>query len=718
MQSIAFGFLTLLALSQATSSPVEKVVVLLKDLQTKAQADGKAEQQVYDKYACWCEKTSKRKAEAIEQAQLDLRSLGQQILKYKALVAVRTAEIAKLEKEITANKKQQAAATTVRSNENAAYQAEAAETKEALAALQMATQLIVTGAGGSALLQDSASLGVARNAVGHVLEAMPGSAGMMAEKLALLAEFAEGGGASKADHKQKYAPQSATIQGILKDMYETFANDLESNTNTEATRNREFENYIAIKAEELAEMEAVKAKKEGELSDAEASLAEATQAYDDTEAQKKADIEFFDTTKEACAAKHEDWVIRDDLRTEELKGIGEALEILTSDDARALFGKSIQAGQGTNQAANSFLQMTMKKAVDVTSAPMLAYAKLKEQATKAHSFRLAELAVNVRMAKAGHFDAVIKAIDEMISTIKDENQADIEKRDQCKDEYKNTDSVIAQTKWLIEKNEARIAKLQDLIDKHTKAKEETIALIGETEEHIQSLKDQRQEENQAFLAAKADDESAIELLESAKEALGAFYEKNTGGVGEIQGSVKLLQKKQPEFEVSKDQAPDADFSGKDSRKGESKGIVSILTMIIEDAHQEIKNGQVAEASAQTEFEKQLKAAETLLADLILKKNNLETEIARLGDEKSAENETMESNKADLKDEVDYRGKITPDCDWIIGAFTKRAQARTAETEGLEAAKVHLVSSFVQTTQKKPAFDDASFAKIKFLGISK
>merc|ERR1719313_2356436 len=101
---------------------------------------------------------------------------------------------------------------------------------------------------------------------------MPGTGGMMAEKIALLGEFAEG------SSKGKYAPQSATIQGILKDMYETFATDLESATNTEATRNREYETFIAIKAEELAELEATKAKKEEEKADAEANLAETTQA--------------------------------------------------------------------------------------------------------------------------------------------------------------------------------------------------------------------------------------------------------------------------------------------------------------------------------------------------------------------------------------------------------------------------------------------------------
>ena len=43
-------------------NPVTKVVELIQELKAKIEADGKAEQKVYDKFACWCEKTTARKA--------------------------------------------------------------------------------------------------------------------------------------------------------------------------------------------------------------------------------------------------------------------------------------------------------------------------------------------------------------------------------------------------------------------------------------------------------------------------------------------------------------------------------------------------------------------------------------------------------------------------------------------------------------------------------
>merc|ERR1719218_129455 len=91
---VLLGLTTAVATKSDEGSPVERIVKLLTTLKVKTVGDGKAEQQIYDKYACWCETTSKRKASDIEQAEDDLRSLGQTILKLKGTIATRTAEIA------------------------------------------------------------------------------------------------------------------------------------------------------------------------------------------------------------------------------------------------------------------------------------------------------------------------------------------------------------------------------------------------------------------------------------------------------------------------------------------------------------------------------------------------------------------------------------------------------------------------------------------------
>merc|ERR1719506_1811841 len=316
--------------------------------------------------------------------------------------------------------------------------------------------------------------------------------------------------------KAGYAPQSATIQGMLGDMYLTFSNNLESSTLDEANQNADFEKMYASLEKENNKMKKTRARKETEKAEAEAMLADTTKAYDDTEKQMKADTEFFDQTKAACESKHEEWTVRKELRDAELDGINKALEILTSDEARELFAKSIKPG------VEIFLQIGSTPALiqDSANAPAArVYGALRAQVKKTHSIRLAALAVQVRTSKAGHFDEVIKAIDEKIK---------------------------------------------------------------ETKTYMKDITDERKEENEAYLQAKKDDEDAKALLEKAKDTFTKYYKESGVKMGPIQGSVKGLLQEEPEFERSADDAPDATFSKKGNNKVAGKGIVSLFDYIIED----------------------------------------------------------------------------------------------------------------------------------------
>merc|ERR1711988_824414 len=150
-----------------------------------------------------------------------------------------------------------------------------------------------------------------KQAVKSVLDSLPSKIGLPPAKMALLSEFV----AAKAG----YAPQSATIQGMLGDMYLTFANNLESSTLEEANQNHDFEQTYAGLEKSNNKLKEERARKEAEKAEAEAMLADTTKPYDDTEKQMKADTEFFDQTKAACESKHEEWEIRKKMRDQELE---------------------------------------------------------------------------------------------------------------------------------------------------------------------------------------------------------------------------------------------------------------------------------------------------------------------------------------------------------------------------------------------------------------
>jgi len=704
---------TAVASSQGTGSPVEQVVQLLTELKSNLEMDEKVEQQVYDKFACWCEKTTARKAAAIEDAQAEMRRLGQKMLRLKGKIATLAAEIEELTADIKANKEAQAEATALREKENAEWKAETDETKEALTALEQAITVLKDATVGAALLQEGTQ---ARTAVRRVIETLPSHAVLKPQQEALLSEFASSHGNSK------YTPQSLTIQGMLRDMYENFARDIQEATNTEATKNRNYEEFMEEKAKELADLEALKAEKEADKAKAEEDLADATQEYDDTEAQKKADIEFFDETKKSCKEKHDAWVERSSLRMEEIAGVEKAIEILSSDKARELFESSIKAGKEV-RADDSYdtgtITSLLQESESNSAGAAPAYHMLRDAARRSHSLRLAALAVRVQGTKVGHFDEVLAAIDEMIKTLKQEDLDDIAKRDQCKEQYKDIASVIGEVTWLIEKNEAKIDKLLKTIEDLEAEKAKTIEEIAAVDKHMEEITAERKAENAEFKKSKEDDQKVIALLAEARTALRKYYKKNDIEMGKIQAGVKdvTLAQEEPEFAISEDQAPEAVFSNKGKRKNESKDIVSIMTMLIEDVADEIKNSMKAEEEAQLAYEAQMDTATKLREKLVTKKVNLEVQIAKKGEELEAEEADKKKNESDLKDEEDYKASIKPDCDWMLKAFAGRAEKRAAELEGLTGAKEYLVGAKPSLLERR-AFDDNRLSGLKFLALQK
>merc|ERR1719335_1695962 len=122
----------------ASASPVLKVLKLLNELKARIEGDGKAEQQSYDKNACWCEDTLARKAKDISDAKVKIEELQTLIVKLEGETATHGAEIAQLNKDIASNKASQKEATEARDKQNAEYTTVKTEAEQSMGALEAA----------------------------------------------------------------------------------------------------------------------------------------------------------------------------------------------------------------------------------------------------------------------------------------------------------------------------------------------------------------------------------------------------------------------------------------------------------------------------------------------------------------------------------------------------------------------------------------------------
>lgn len=646
-------------------NPVTRVVGLLKDLQSRIEKDGAGEQSAYDKYACWCEETSGKSAATISSLRDLLKTTGNTILRLKGSIATLSSEIQGLAEDIKKNEDQQAELTSVREKENAAFLAEKLEMEQAIAALEKA--IAVLGDATSASFMQTSKW---TSSLSEVISKL--------SKTSLVIKYNDRQFAALQELSGKrlgssYAPQSATIQGMLSDMYHTFTNNLQTSTAEEAKAHRNYEDLIATYQEELAKLQETLVKKEAAKTEDEIQLADATQTFADSEDQLKAEISLFDTTKESCAEKTEDWSKRSSLRKMELDGVKKALEVLTSDEAKELFAKSIKPGF-SGGGASSFIQVA--SLTDTATGDQKALTVLEKRAEESHSFRLAALAADIRMQDHGHFDAVIKSIDDLLAQLDEEEKEDIAKVDSCKEEYKDLTSSKNDLDWKIENNKAKVQKHEKAITQKTEAKEVTIESIEDADKQLADMLKERKEGNDAYKKAKDDDEKAIALLRKANQALAKYYE------------TALLQQ------------PDLKLSDKDSAKNQNQGVVSLIDMIITDLTQELAEGKAAEKAAQLAYEKMKESIEDQKAKLEKKKINLEGQIAEEGTSKTAEEDLQKENEDDLDNTKKTEADLKKTCDDAIRLQPERRKKRKIEADGLNQAKEFLAGmssdAFLQT----------------------
>merc|ERR1719378_1413673 len=305
----------------------------------------------------------------------------------------------------------------------------------------------------------------------------------------------------------------------------------------------------------------------------------------------------------------------------------------------------------------------------------------------------------------------------MISELEKEQKDDFDHKDWCKEETFKNEQEALRYEYKIEKLNGKLAKFHAEVEELEATRAQTIKEIANVRDEIEKMEDKRKEEHEVFQGKKADDEGASQLLAAAIESLSAFYKNNDTGMGEVQGSINFLQKREPVFEVSADQAPDATFSSAGKSTGASKGIISTLTMIKEDLDDEIANGIKQDVETQTLFEEQMTSAKNLEQDLLNKKTDLEEAISAANDEIDAHNEEKADRQADLDAEHEYLWSINPDCTWILNTFDDRRKKRDTEIAGLRESigmlqgameEANAGGEAMSLTQKQVAFDDNAF----------
>merc|ERR1719432_130095 len=225
------------------------------------------------------------------------------------------------------------------------------------------------------------------------------------------------------------------------------------------------------------------------------------------------------------------------------------------------------------------------------------------------------------------FDKVIKMIDDLMATLKEEQVADDDKKEYCRVQFDTTDDKkkslersLADTDTAIADTEEGIATLTA----ETKALEDGIKALDKA---VAEATEQRKEEHAEFKDLMANDSAAKEVILFAKNRLNKFYNPklykppakreldeedrivvNMGGTlaptaapGGISGTgVTALT------QVATAPPPPPETYGAYVKKSEeNSGVIAMMELLIKDLGKEMAEAQAEEKDAQQDYEQMM-----------------------------------------------------------------------------------------------------------------
>merc|ERR1719327_2178821 len=383
----------------------------------------------------------------------------------------------------------------------------------------------------------------------------------------------------QSPHKGAYQTQSGVIQGILADMMDSFTRDYASTLEEEKTKQTDFDNLMATKTDDLKKLEKALADKTLLGGNNGKQLATDQKEREETQDELKAAEEFLATTTDACKSKANEWAERSRLRTEELAGMNQAIDILTSESSKSTFTTAhmgfVQLGLERKHHL-ALKQIIQKLKVEVEGRPKHV-AAIQTKKAKPQPVTQLQTKTGVKQFEGVQHDIVV-----MEDDLREEGMEDIKKKAHCDNERRESNNKN-------ELLEFDMDTLQKEMDSGNAKKNLLAKQIQHTTKSIQKLEAEMKEylntrnaQNEAFKTGLKADTDAVMLLAKTIEALSKYATNNKVAFAQFNkkaAQYKTAHKEDPEYSTSEDSAPSAEFSSAGSGGSETGGIVGIIENI-------------------------------------------------------------------------------------------------------------------------------------------
>jgi predicted nucleic acid-binding Zn-ribbon protein len=672
-------------------NPITRVVELMQGLVKKIDADGKAEEDLFDTYVCWYKTVVSTKKASNEKGKDRIEALSAYIDDIKSGRVEFTSERKDLETEIAKLNTEIEGSNAMREKEHDDFLAAKDEMEKAISALEGAVETL-----GSAT--EDHTEGVLTSYGFDLRRAVELGKNFLSQGDVRFLEHTLDGDVPEADWKKlnrkatfkmAYKARSFKIQEILADMLQTFRDNLSDATKKE---NNDQSTYMTLKGSKESQLSAAQDALSGGDGESGARGVNAQEAQDEVDAlttQVSNDEKYIGQAEDSYAIKVTEWKERKRLRTGEAAAVSKAMAVLTSDDARDTFSSSHK----------SQVALFLQEGVSASCHRAKAVSKLRETAAKHNDMRLAALAILAQQSSKGHFDEIVESIDKMASDLKAEYEEDLKTKESCEADRMTNTKIAKQNAQNMDDQTALIARKQAEIDTKQKEVEDIIAHVKELRLQIEEAQINRRKEKVEYDNAKADDEAAAVLVQKSMDVLAKFYEDEA--LAFVQKS-SAHQQQPPEMTGAGEAPPPppSTFSQPyGGATGESNGIQSIMGMIKDDIAKDIRTATDGENKAISDFNTFNSETEAMISSLESEKTSLQGEIGSAEDDITSAKSTRDKKKGVLDDTLDLLKSIAPGCDFMAVNFELRKANRESEIDGLYEAKASLQGGSFKFLQK-------------------
>lgn len=653
--------------------PVSKVIGLLKDTKAELQVELKDDEDVHEMLTCWCKDNREEKGQAIAVGKAQKSRLETLINTTAAKIANVGEKREAAYKELQADKDSLTALRTLRIKENKEFHARENDLIEAIKASEGAiTVLSVDNGEGLAQIR-SATRSLLK------LDAVRSATGVTKERVQKLTALLQGtdGVASflqKGPGYQSYTPQSAQVFGMLKQMKDDFEESIAELRDTEAKSVSEFEEAKKAKEEEIALGEKEVATMDSVIADALETKAKAEKNHAAVFFQLKLDIQFMTNLKIKCKKDEDTYDERVKSRMEEIAAIEDAIGILSTDDAFAVFDK--MAAVPKNSPMNpllSFVQTSSKRSED--AARRRAVMVLQQAAARTGAAHLASIAASARIDA---FTKVKEEIDKMVAQLKKQMTDEVKYRDMCiKD---------------LNINERETAAASDALDTSKTKKEVLIKDMGELSDALNTEMKEIAEIS-ASMKEKTEDREAeaaeAHLTISDHQLMTTILQKAINRLKQVY--LEFLQKRQPGGPHTQTSATHTDpgngparFKTYEPAKGNQ--LIGMLENILEHTRKTGDEAQQDEQDTQTGYESFMKDSNTIVIAASKAVAEMKEQMAKMKMDLSDTNGDIDDSTAELKRLAGGKAAIKESCDYTLDNFAVRQDARSKEIAALGDAK--------------------------------